>query len=365
MSNSKNVTRLGDVCTGHGCFPPRPNAQGSPNVFVNFLATHRRTDYWIAHCCGGCHSSNLAKGSPTVFANFLDVSRVGDPVMCGSAVAQGSPNVYAGDYSSISSGGDVVVTLAYPALIENFTDYKNIQPSTLFSKPDSPPVTGQQAYPQDKLDGVLGNPDQYYKPENAQSGAKPNFAGTPVNATDNVVDNEPPVQCKGNGVNVLPFLQKCLAEAKEGKWRETGQAGNPSNPNILGMWKNLGLSFSSDQIPWCAGFACFAMKQSGMKFIKEPGASKLTNRAKEYEGKEIPINEMKPGDLVLWGTGHVNFCYTSGGGKYTFVGGNQSPTPGVGPPIRDPKNDGDVTISWPSGWAPSKGGITKVVRIDC
>lgn len=98
MANSKNVTRLGDVCTGHGCWPPRPNSQGSPNVYVNFLNVHRRTDHWIVHCCGSsCHSSNLAKGSGTVFANYLDVCRVGDPVACGSASAQGSPNVYAGD----------------------------------------------------------------------------------------------------------------------------------------------------------------------------------------------------------------------------------------------------------------------------
>lgn len=97
MPVSKNVTRLGDICSGHGCWPPRPNGQGSPNVFTNFLPTHRRTDYWITHCCVSCHSSVLAKGSPSVFANYLDVSRISDPVACGSVVAQGSPNVYAGE----------------------------------------------------------------------------------------------------------------------------------------------------------------------------------------------------------------------------------------------------------------------------
>jgi len=30
-----------------------------------------------------------------VFANFLDVCRIGDPVICGSVVAEGSPNVFA------------------------------------------------------------------------------------------------------------------------------------------------------------------------------------------------------------------------------------------------------------------------------
>lgn len=91
------VTRLGDVCTGHACFPPRGNSGASPNVFTNNIKTHRRTDPWPVHCCGSsCHASVLAKGSSNVFANYLDVCRIGDPVACGSAVAQGSPNVFAG-----------------------------------------------------------------------------------------------------------------------------------------------------------------------------------------------------------------------------------------------------------------------------
>jgi uncharacterized Zn-binding protein involved in type VI secretion len=91
------VTRLGDVCTGHACFPPRGNSQASPNVFTNNKKTHRRTDAWPAHfCVGSVHASVLARGSSTVFANYLDVCRIGDPVACGSAVAQGSPNVFAG-----------------------------------------------------------------------------------------------------------------------------------------------------------------------------------------------------------------------------------------------------------------------------
>ena len=29
------VTRLGDLCTGHGCYPPRPNITAASTVFVN------------------------------------------------------------------------------------------------------------------------------------------------------------------------------------------------------------------------------------------------------------------------------------------------------------------------------------------
>ena len=92
------VTRLGDLCTGHGAFPPRPSTSASPNVFVNGIAVHRKGDSWAAHCdpAPSCHASELADGSATVFANGLPIGRIGDPVACGSNVAQGSPNVFAG-----------------------------------------------------------------------------------------------------------------------------------------------------------------------------------------------------------------------------------------------------------------------------
>lgn len=91
------ATRLGDECTGHGCFPPRPNDEASPNVFINGIAAHRQGDHWVTHCCGpSCHDSNLASGSSTVFVNGKQAARIGDPVACGSAIAQGSPNVFIG-----------------------------------------------------------------------------------------------------------------------------------------------------------------------------------------------------------------------------------------------------------------------------
>jgi uncharacterized Zn-binding protein involved in type VI secretion len=90
------ATRLGDICTGHGCWPPRPNDQGSPDVFVNGIPWHRQSDHWVTHCCPPCHDSILAHGSPTVFVNGLEAGRVGDPVACGSLVATGSDDVFCG-----------------------------------------------------------------------------------------------------------------------------------------------------------------------------------------------------------------------------------------------------------------------------
>lgn len=91
------ICRLGDECTGHGCWPPRVNDEASTDTFVNGLGVHRVTDHWVTHCCGpACHDSEAEQGSATVFVNGLAVMRVGDKIACGSAVAQGSPNVFIG-----------------------------------------------------------------------------------------------------------------------------------------------------------------------------------------------------------------------------------------------------------------------------
>lgn len=92
------VARLGDYCTGHGCWPPRPGIEASDDVFVNGIAVHRLTDAWAVHCCpsDGCHPGEVANGSATVFVNGKNIARVGDSVACGSLIAEGSRNVNAG-----------------------------------------------------------------------------------------------------------------------------------------------------------------------------------------------------------------------------------------------------------------------------
>ena len=94
-----SVARLGDVCTGHGCWPPRPNVQGSPNVLTNGIPTHRQGDAWASHTCPAIpetHAGSLAGGSSTVMCNGSPIGRVGDPVSCGGVDASGSGNVIAG-----------------------------------------------------------------------------------------------------------------------------------------------------------------------------------------------------------------------------------------------------------------------------
>jgi hypothetical protein len=60
----------------------------------NFLLA---CNVFVHNCCGdSCHDSNLAEGSPTVFVNGKEMARIGDPVACGSAVIEGSLNVFCG-----------------------------------------------------------------------------------------------------------------------------------------------------------------------------------------------------------------------------------------------------------------------------
>lgn len=93
------IARLGDVCTGHDCYPSRPNVQGSGNVFVCGIPAHRMGDGWASHChCGddGCHGGVTVRSSGTVFCNGLGLARVGDKVSCGSSIATGCGTCTAG-----------------------------------------------------------------------------------------------------------------------------------------------------------------------------------------------------------------------------------------------------------------------------
>lgn len=91
------ATRLGDLCSGHGCWPPRPSITASDNVLVNSLGAVRLNDAYAVHCCHAkCHPGVLIAGSSSVFINGRKAGRIGDAIDCGSVVAQGSMNVQIG-----------------------------------------------------------------------------------------------------------------------------------------------------------------------------------------------------------------------------------------------------------------------------
>lgn len=92
------IARLGDKCTGHDSYPPRPSISASSNVFVNGVPVLRVGDSFAVHCDnnGNCHGGQVAAGSSSVFANGSPVARIGDPVSCGSSIASGSGDIIGG-----------------------------------------------------------------------------------------------------------------------------------------------------------------------------------------------------------------------------------------------------------------------------
>lgn len=92
------VTRLGDIGSGHDLCPPRALATASDNVFINKKGAGRVGDSYVAHACEihPPHDGNIAVGSATVFVNKKNLARIGDGISCGGAVIEGSPNVFAG-----------------------------------------------------------------------------------------------------------------------------------------------------------------------------------------------------------------------------------------------------------------------------
>ena len=96
------VTRKGDTCTGHGGWPSRASSEGSPDVNANDTPVHRKDHNWDPHTNPGppeTHAGKLVGGSATVNVNGFPIGRIGDPIGtqgCGSTVAKGSEDVFAG-----------------------------------------------------------------------------------------------------------------------------------------------------------------------------------------------------------------------------------------------------------------------------
>jgi uncharacterized Zn-binding protein involved in type VI secretion len=92
------VTRIGDADVGHCSGMVR--AQGSGDVFVNNIAVSRQGDINTVHLLPGspcpAHTAPITVGSTTVFINNLGCGRIGDSLTACTAVAAGSPNVFAG-----------------------------------------------------------------------------------------------------------------------------------------------------------------------------------------------------------------------------------------------------------------------------
>jgi hypothetical protein len=202
------------------------------------------------------------------------------------------------------------------------------------------PVIANQAV----LDAYIASPESFRVESNDQ--VKQNYAGTP----DQDDSGQVLISEAASG-DLVAYLGQLLGEADKGVWEETGMGGAASNRNITGIWKELGYPSSgpwiSDQTAWCMGFVNFVLKRTGYRYIQTARANDIRDRAAAYGVTSVPLNQGQPGDVALWSYSHVNFVYSATGGRYTFVGGNQSTK------ARNTNNpsSGSITRSWPSGYA--------------
>lgn len=94
----KPATRVGDMHSGHACFPPTNAIKGCTTVKVNGMPLMNVGGMYVQHCCPvpGCHPVVQATGSGTVIANGTPATRIGDKTACGATVVSGSGNVLIG-----------------------------------------------------------------------------------------------------------------------------------------------------------------------------------------------------------------------------------------------------------------------------
>lgn len=133
--------------------------------------------------------------------------------------------------------------------------------------------------------------------------------------------------------DISKWFDKQLYYASNGYWRETGfeLTGfiQPSNPNIIDLWRNLGFTREfwtlSDQTNWAIAFVNFGLKQNGYRYVQTPNPKDIEIRIDDYRFTRVKPEDAQPGDVVLWANDHVNFVYQNAGGRLTYIGGAQSP----------------------------------------
>lgn len=97
--------------------------------------------------------------------------------------------------------------------------------------------------------------------------------------------------------------------------------GYKHNPIILGWWKRLGLPFTDDETPWCAGFVGGVLEECQLKSTRSGLALSYANYGVRLSGPAVgAIASMKRN-----GGGHVGIVAGKNKkGQILLVGGNQS-----------------------------------------
>jgi uncharacterized Zn-binding protein involved in type VI secretion len=93
------AARLGDIGSGHGCFPPTPIISASSDVIIENIPAARQGDALLPHGCSNCppHPRAIAGGAGSVLINGMPAARLSDNVDCGGVITSGAGTVFIGD----------------------------------------------------------------------------------------------------------------------------------------------------------------------------------------------------------------------------------------------------------------------------
>jgi uncharacterized protein (TIGR02594 family) len=199
------------------------------------------------------------------------------------------------------------------------------------------------------------NPGKYYDSEAAAAGVNPERSPQP-----NVGDAGQSLISGAETGDIAAFLSKQLALAKEGYWSETGMKGGKSNPNILAMWKDIGLEKvcgGTDQTAWCAAFINWTLKQCNYRYVQSARAFDIRDKPDRWGMTKVTTPQ--PGDVIVWSYSHVSFVYqVKADGNIIPCGGNQ----GGGKASDNNPKGGSVTVNYAGGISPSSSNIVGIYR---
>lgn len=259
---------------------------------------------------------------------------------------------------------------AYPTGLGDplpLSDYND--PPVFFEKSPSvrlPPDRAEDI--NNQVQEYIKNPNAFYNEEADKGGVKSNYQGTPDTSGVGESIINPSNPNITNGSDLSGWLEEQLTKTNtDGFWLETGMGGADSNPNILGIWKDIGFGnkapFNTDQTAWCMGFVNYGLKQNGYRFLQTARAFDIRDRLEDFGAQRVmDISQAQPGDIALWKYSHVSFVYKNNNGALSFVGGNQKSRSSVGGTKNNP-SQGDVSISWPNGYAaPGDGSLIGIFR---
>lgn len=90
----KFLTLLGMVCSGHGGYPPRPSVTANSMLRVEGVPIVCNGDQYAIHCDDDdCHPGTGIATTTLLRSPSGNLLLQGDPISCGSTVAQTFPNI--------------------------------------------------------------------------------------------------------------------------------------------------------------------------------------------------------------------------------------------------------------------------------